>query len=382
MKKVLTFGSYVLVALLATLITLFLSEGFDGGQPQKLGAMQQLIQERFIGEVEQTELEDAAAQAMVQAMGDRWSHYIPASAYGAYQEQSENAFVGVGITIQQSEQGLVVVEVTEGGSAQSAGVQQGDLLESVDGQSVAQMTTAQVRDLVRGEEGTSVRLGLLRQAEALEVTAVRRRIEVPVASGQMLPGNVGLVAIENFDDRCAKETIAAVEELLQQGAQALILDVRDNPGGYAHEMVEVLDYLLPEGELFRTLSYDGTETVDRSDPEHLDLPMAVLVNADSYSAAEFFAAALQEYGAAVVVGEQTSGKGFFQNTFRFDDGSALALSVGKYFTPKGRSLEGAGIQPDVPVTVDADTAAAIYYDLLKPEEDPQIQAARESLNRP
>lgn len=382
MKKVLTFGSYVLVALLATLITLFLFEGFGGGQPQKLGAMQQLIQERFIGEVEQTQLEDAAAQAMVQAMGDRWSHYIPASAYGAYQEQSENAFVGVGITIQQSEQGLVVVEVTEGGSAQSAGVQQGDLLESVDGQSVAQMTTAQVRDLVRGEEGTSVRLGLLRQGEALEVTAVRRRIEVPVASGQMLPGNVGLVTIENFDDRCAKETIAAVEALLQQGAQALILDVRNNPGGYAHEMVEVLDDLLPEGELFRTLSYDGTETVDRSDPEHLDLPMAVLVNADSYSAAEFFAAALQEYGAAVVVGEQTSGKGFFQNTFRFDDGSALALSVGKYFTPKGRSLEGAGIQPDVPVTVDADTAAAIYYDLLKPEEDPQIQAARESLNRP
>lgn len=379
-KKFLTFGSYVLVAALAALITLFLGDGLEQ-PPQKLGAMEQLIQERFIGEVEQTQLEDAAAQAMVQAMGDRWSYYIPADAYSAYEEQSENAFVGVGITIQQTEDGLLVVEVNQGGGAQAAGVQQGDLLETVDGQPVGQMNTSQVRDLVRGEEGTSVRLGLLRQGQALEVTVERRRIQVPVASGQMLPGDVGLVTIENFDDRCAQESIAAIEELLAQGAQALILDVRNNPGGYAHELVEVLDYLLPEGDLFRTVSYDGRESVDRSGPECVQLPMAVLVNGDSYSAAEFFAAALQEYGAAIVVGEKTSGKGYFQNTFRFDDGSALALSVGKYFTPKGVSLEGVGIQPDVPAAVDEQTAAAIYFNQLQPQEDPQLQAALKALER-
>ena len=379
MKKILKFGSYVLVAALATALTLTMVTVQQRREPRKLMQMEKLIQERFIGEADQQQMEDAAAEAMVAALGDRWSHYIPASSYASYQERSENAFVGVGITISQAEQGFQIMEVEENGPAKEAGVQVGDLLVQVDGQDVARMDANQVKELVRGEEGSTVTLGLLRQEEALSLPVERRRIQVQVATGIMLEDQVGLVTIENFDDRCAQETIAAVDALMEQGAKALIFDVRNNPGGYAHEMVKTLDYLLPEGELFRMEHYDGRQTVDKSGPECVDLPMAVLVNGDSYSAAEFFAAALKEYEAALVVGEQTCGKGYFQNTFRFQDGSALALSVGKYYTPKGVSLAGVGITPDVPVAVDEATAAAIYYNVLEPGEDPQIQAAWKAL---
>ena len=379
MKKILKFGSYVLVAALATALTLTMVTVQQRQEPRKLMQMEKLIQERFIGEADQQLMEDVAAEAMVAALGDRWSHYIPASSYASYQERSENAFVGVGITISQAEQGFQIMEVEENGPAKEAGVQVGDLLVQVDGQDVARMDANQVKELVRGEEGSTVTLGLLRQEEALSLPVERRRIQVQVATGIMLEGQVGLVTIENFDDRCAQETIAAVDALIEQGAKALIFDVRNNPGGYAHEMVKTLDYLLPEGELFRMEHYDGRQTVDKSGPECVDLPMAVLVNGDSYSAAEFFAAALKEYEAALVVGEQTCGKGYFQNTFRFQDGSALALSVGKYYTPKGVSLAGVGITPDVPVAVDEATAAAIYYNVLEPSEDPQIQAAWKAL---
>ena len=168
--------------------------------------------------------------------------------------------------------------------------------------------------------------------------------------------------------------------MTEQGAKALLFDVRNNPGGYKDELVKVLDYLLPEGEVFRTEDYLGRESVDYSDGDFVDMPMAVLVNLHSYSAAEFFAAALMEYDAAVVVGEKTYGKGYFQTTYALKDGSAVNLSIGKYYTPKGNSLAGVGIQPDVEEIVDAETAAAISAGTLEPSQHPQIQAAIAALS--
>ena len=378
-QKVLQIGSYILVAALASALTL----AGMGGVPEtsKLSQLQSLIEERYIEGADPTALEDAAANAMVAATGDRWSYYIPASEYETYQENMANAYVGVGITILSSEEveGFRIMSVTPGGPAEEAGVQKEDVLIGVDGQDVRQSDASQVRNLVRGEEGTDVVLTILRGEAELELTVQRRHMETPVATYTMLENQVGLVTIENFDSRCSEETIAAIEALREEGAQKLIFDVRNNPGGFAEELVKVLDYLLPEGDLFRTERYDGYEDVDVSDENFLDMPMAVLVNGDSYSAAEFFAAALQEYEAAIVVGEHTSGKGHFQTTYQLSDGSAVALSIGRYYTPKGLCLEGVGIEPDVPVTVDEDTAMEIYFDSLPWEEDPQIQAALDAL---
>lgn len=378
--KLLRFLSYVVVAMLATAITLQMTVKTGTG---KLDRLENLIQERYIGEADGEAMEDAAAAAMVKATGDRWSYYIPASQYEAHKEQSENAYVGIGITIQQAEDGsgFLIVMVNQNGPAQEAGVQVNDLLIAVEDQDVREMTADQVRELIRGEAGTKVSLTVMRQGEHQTLAVERRRIESAVATGQMLADGIGLVKISNFDERCASESIAAIQKLQQEGAKKIIFDVRNNPGGYAEELVKLLDYLLPEGDLFRSVSYDGTEKVDTSDADCLDMPMAVLINGSSYSAAEFFAAALQEYQAATIVGEPTVGKGVYQTTISLGDGSAVALSTGKYFTPKGNSLTDVGVTPDVRVDVDEETAEKIYYGTLGYADDLQIQAAIQVLNR-
>lgn len=378
--KLLRFLSYVVVAMLATAITLQMTMKTGTG---KLDRLENLIQERYIGEADGEAMEDAAAAAMVKATGDRWSYYIPASQYEAHKEQSENAYVGIGITIQQAEDGsgFLIVMVNQNGPAQEAGIQVNDLLIAVEDQDVREMTADQVRKLIRGEAGTKVSLTVMRQGEHQTLAVERRRIESAVATGQMLGDGIGLVKISNFDERCASESIAAVQKLQQEGAKKIIFDVRNNPGGYAEELVKLLDYLLPEGDLFRSVSYDGTEKVDTSDADCLDMPMAVLINGSSYSAAEFFAAALQEYQAATIVGEPTVGKGVYQTTISLGDGSAVALSTGKYFTPKGNSLTDVGVIPDVRVDVDEETAEKIYYGTLGYADDLQIQAAIQVLNR-
>lgn len=382
MKKIAKFLSYVLVAVMASLLTLGITYEPDAG-PSKLEQLESLLLEKFIGEADQTQIEDAAADAMVNALGDRWSYYIPADEFAAYEEQMANAYVGIGITIQVAEDnsGFLIIKVNEGGPADEAGLLPGDIITDIEGQNIAGMDTGVARNLVRGEAGTQVNLVVDRDGTKLDVSVTRMEVKTPVAAATMLDGGVGLVAIYNFDSRCAEETIAAIEQLLDQGARYLIFDVRFNPGGYASELVKVLDYLLPEGDLFRTVDYAGREEVDTSDADCLEgIPMAVLVNGESYSAAEFFAAALREYDAAVVIGERTVGKGYFQRTYELDDGSAVGLSVGKYFTPKGVSLaEEGGIVPDVEIAVDEETAAAIYAGIQDPMADPQVLAAIEAL---
>lgn len=380
MKIFLRILSYITTALAACAVTLFLcARSLSGGA--KLDQVRYLIENCFIEEADLSAVEDAGAAAMVDSLGDRWSYYLTAQEYADHIEQVENAYVGIGITIAPTEdgQGFEIINVQPGGSAYDAGFLPGDIIVSAQGQSTQGMTTSDLRDIVRGPEGTSVELELLRNGEVLSFQVERKQVLTPVATGELLEGNIGLVTIANFDERCAQESIAAIESLREQGATALIFDVRYNPGGYATELVKLLDYLLPEGELFRTVDYAGQEQVDYSDAAFLDMPMAVVCNQDSYSAAEFFPAAIQEYGAGTVVGTPTCGKGYFQYTYELSDGSAVGLSAGKYFTPSGRSLAKEGIRPDVIVEMDEETEAALYYGTLSPQDDPQIQKAVEIL---
>lgn len=376
------FLSYLFVAVLSCSLTVALIYAATGAgdPPSKLDELSEMIQERFIGEEDVTKMEDAAAAAMVDALGDEWSYYIPASEYANYLDQMSNSYVGVGITIELREDGyLNLVDVVEDGPADRAGLRRGDVLIRVEDQDCAQIGLEQTRNLVRGEDGSQVRLTVQRNGQEQEFCVTRAYFETVVAEGQMVSDRTGLVTIYNFDSRCAEETLAAIDALIEQGAENLIFDVRNNPGGYKTELVKVLDYLLPEGELFRSQYYTGQEEVDRSDAEFLDMPMAVLVNLHSYSAAEFFAAALREYDAAVMVGEHTYGKGYFQQTFELGDGSAVGLSVGKYFTPNGVSLAGVGLTPDLEIPLSEEQAAQVARGTMDPQQDPHIQAAIEWL---
>lgn len=382
MKKLITVLSYLTTAMAACAATLLLTMGKTPGY-SKLDQVEYLIKNRFIEEADMEKAEDAAATAMIDSLGDRWSYYLSAADYATHKEQVENAYVGIGITISPEEngQGFLILAVQKDSGAEAADLLAGDIITGAESQDVRGMTTAQLRDIIRGKEGTSVSLEITRDSEVLRVRVTRMQILTEVVSYEMLENSIGLIAISNFDARCADETIAAIDALREQGAQALIFDVRNNPGGYATELVKVLDYLLPEGDLFRTLDYAGRETVDKSDASFLDMPIAVVCNEDSYSAAEFFPAAIQEYGAGTIVGMPTCGKGYFQYTYELSDGSAVGLSAGKYFTPSGKSLIGTGIQPDVVVEVDDETRAKIAYGTLDAKDDPQIQAAVDILTK-
>ena len=369
--------SYILVAALASFVTLLLM-----GRSVKLSQLEGIVKTYFVGDVDDVAMTDAAASAMVASLGDRWSYYISAEEYASFQEKKTNSYVGIGVTIQAREDGIGfdIIQVEPDGPAYRAGVLPEDILIEVDGVSLENVDSDVPVNLIRGPRGTDVHLSVLREGERLEVTARREKLLSVVAEGEMLPGEVGYVRINNFNTNCAKQTIAIIDDLMAQGARKLVFDVRNNGGGYVQEMNEILDHLLPEGDLFRSVGTNGKESVDKSDADCLEMPMAVLVNAYSYSAAEFFAAALQEYEWASVVGQPTTGKGYFQNTFRLADGSAINLSVGQYFTPKGVSLaEEGGLTPDVVVEVDETTFALIYAKALPLQEDPQLNAALETL---
>lgn len=375
-REILRAISYVLVAALASVVTYF---SIPEGNYSKLDEINWYIDNYYIGEYSQEDLVDGAASGMVAGTGDRWSYYLTADQYGSYQEQMQNAYVGIGVTISASEdiEGFLVEKVEPSGGAYEAGIQVGDIIIQVEDQDAKQLGTDGAAVLIKGAEGSTVSVVVMRGEEKLTFTVTRKLIQVQVATYQMLENNVGLITIVNFDDRCSDETITAIEALREQGAQALIFDVRFNPGGYRHELEYLLDYLLPEGAIFHAISYNGAEDKTMSDAACLEMPMAVLVNEDSYSAAELFAAALQEYDWAKVVGTPTTGKGYFQTTFQLSDGSAINLSIGKYVTPvNGINLaETGGLQPDVIEKVDEETYYQISAGKLPPEEDPQIQAA-------
>lgn len=337
----------------------------------------------FVDDYDEDAMADAVAEAMVEATGDRWSYYLTAEETAEHIEKLQNAYVGVGITITQQDElgGMRIESVTAGGPADEAGLVVGDIVTHVEDQPTLELGMDGTRAQVRGEVGTSVTLQILRDGESFSVTLERRSIETPVVACQMMEEQIGYIQIKNFDERCAQETNAAIDALLTDGAQGLIFDVRCNGGGYKDELVEVLDRLLPEGELFRAVDYAGKTEIDSSDADCLELPMVVLVNGESYSAAEFFAAALQEYEWATVVGTKTCGKGNFQTAFELSDGSMLNLSIGKYYTPQGRSLTDIGVEPDVVVEMDEQDVLQLYYGTLEAEDDAQLQAAIREIRR-
>ena len=345
----------------------------------KMDQLTELVEKYFIDDYDLQAMElaaaDGAANAMVEATGDRWSYYISAKDMQSYEESMNNEYVGIGVTIREVEGGMEIMEVVSGGPAQEAGIQVGDICTEVQGEQTTVLGMTGTQDRVRGEEGTTVHMTLRRGGETYSVDVERRAIVMPVAEWEMLEDQIALISIYNFDSHCAEQTLSCVDEALDQGAQAILFDVRFNGGGYKDEMVEILDVLLPEGDIFRSVDYAGREDVDTSDAACLEIPMAVLVNEESYSAAEFFAAALQEYGVSEVVGVQTSGKGNFQYTLELGDGSAVALSCGKYYTPSGRSLTDVGVTPDLEIDLSYEDFEALYYSALAREDDEQLQAA-------
>lgn len=352
------------------------------GANDKLVELRELIDSVYIGEVDEDYLTECLCSGMVEGIDDEWSYYISADEYAAFVENQTNSYVGIGITIRlmkETDPGFTIIEVSPDSPAERAGLKSGDILIGVAGQSAIELGIDETKNLVRGEAGSEVTARFLIDGIEKDVTMVRASVRTVNITYELLDGQIGYIHIKNFEQDCAKDTIAAISDLQKQGAKSLIFDVRFNPGGMKSELVTLLDYLLPEGVIFRSERYDGRIEEDRSDANCLDLPMCVLVNVDSYSAAEFFAAALQEYDAAEIVGTQTYGKGYFQQCLKLSDGSAVNISTGKYYTPEGNSLAGVGITPDRVVEISDEDYVDIYLGDMEHDDDTQLQTAIELL---
>ena len=361
-----------------TLTVAWQALGQDG---QALLQAYRLVTGKFVGEYDQRTMVESTLENMVTALGDRWSGYLDPQEAQQVKTARANTYVGIGVTVgQEPEDGLEILRVTEGGPAQAAGLAPGEIIRGVDGQTITAENRADLMNAIQGEAGTTVTLeveGTDGARRTVEVT--RQEIHGLTAAWTMLADQVGLVSIQNFYSGTADLVRQGVEELQAQGARALVFDLRNNPGGYVTELTEILDFLLPEGTIFISRTNDGEETVYTSDAACVDLPMAVLVNAESYSAAEFFAAELREAAGAVVAGEQTSGKGYSQMLFTLADGSAISLSTARYYTGSGISLIGTGVTPEPLVALSQEEAQRLLAGTLSPEEDPQLQSALEAL---
>lgn len=348
----------------------------------KLAEAADIIRENYIGEYEESELTDRAIDAMVASLNDRWSYYMTAEEVAAYEMSSRNSYGGIGIVVQDSEDNVArVLKVYEHSPAGAAGVFPGSLFLAVNGQDVSGMDKDSVVDLVRSAiaQGQVDLRFLCPDGAEREYSLTPGDVYTEPVRFQALPSGLGYVRVENFEGRSAESAIAAVESLRARQVPGIIFDVRENPGGQLSELLKLLDYILPEGKLFISRNIDGSEDIDYSQPSCVELPMVVLINEDSYSAAEFFAAALREYDWAELVGAQTSGKGYAQITVPMTDGSAIHISHIAYFTPKGVCLAGVGLTPDLSVELGEEERTLLYYDMLPLEEDPQLAAAEQLL---
>lgn len=369
-------------AAIAVLLTLLLSTGLWclALGPSGIAMVQTYLLARFAFVEPDADLEgatDKALSAFVDGLGDRWSYYLPAQRHQETIERRANSYVGIGVTVDSvsREEGLLVQSVTRDGPADKARVLAGDVITAVDGVSIAGEGRETASDLIRGEEGTKVALTLLGEDGASrDVTCTRATLHNASAQGRLLDNKVGYVQLSNFYSGSADSFQAEVDALLEQGAESLLIDLRGDPGGYVSELEQILDYLLPEGPVFTQKARWWFQSVYQSDADCVDLPMVVLVNKDSYSAAELLAAQLRESIGAPIVGEVTSGKGYSQITFPLANGGGVGLSTATYCTGSGHSLIGEGIVPDVELEL-AEGAT------LGGEDDGQLQAALELLTK-
>lgn len=369
-----------LAGALAALLVVIL--GFGGfrafARAAKFAGVMRIISNQYVGESDPDEVADRALAGAAGGL-DEWSYYMDADSYNDYQDYSANLYQGIGVTIQADEAtgGFLIVTTNRDGPADRAGLTAGDVILAVDGVSVVGGTTEDLRALIQADYGRNAMVTVQGADGARREVAVScEAIYTSPVSFSMLEGHIGYVAIANFHEGAGGEAIAAVEALLEQGADSFVFDVRSDPGGLVSEMVEILDYLLPEGDVFIRADKNGREAVETSDADCLEMPMAVVVNRDSYSAAEFFAAALRDYDWAKIAGEPTTGKARSQVTYSLWDGSAVHISHYTYLTPKRTDLYAAGgLTPDVEVYLDEEQTVQYQTGWLEPEDDPQIQAA-------
>ena len=333
----------------------------------KMQELQSYIDRFYLFDYDEENVESGIYKGMMAGLGDVYTNYYTPEEYASFMESSNGSYSGIGAMLSQDyNTGIItVVKVFEGSPAAEAGVKPDDILYKVKGEEVTGMDLNLVVSDLKGEEGTDVEASFMRGTDVLDLTLTRRSIEVPTVEYRLITDKIGYISISEFDDVTDDQFIAALDDLNSQGMENLIIDLRDNGGGLVDVTCDILDQLLPEGLIVYTEDKDGNREEETSDAEHyFPGKMAVLVNGNSASASEIFAGAIKDYGVGTLIGTQTFGKGIVQSLFPLSDGSAIKVTVSRYYTPAGNNIHEVGITPDIILEKDTES-----------EEDNQLQKA-------
>lgn len=345
---------------------------------QKVSALKELIDENYLGEVDEEKLEQGLYEGYINGLDDPYSVYYDEEATKELNETTEGKYEGIGaVMTQDKDTGIITLtHIYKDSPAMKAGLEDDDILYKVGDDEVTGEDLNEVVTKIRGDKGTKVELTVLRGEtnEEITVEAVRDKIEVETVETKMLEDQIGYLYVSEFDTVTYDQYKEGLDELEKEGMKALVVDLRGNPGGSLQTVCDILDLMLPEGTIVSIKDKNGEEqTMESDEKNQFTLPLTVLMNNYSASASEIYAGAIQDYGLGKIVGTQSYGKGVVQNIYDLKDGTCLKLTIAEYYTPNGRNINGKGITPDVEVEY--------QYDEEDPEADNQLEKAVEELKK-
>lgn len=339
---------------------------------KKIDSLEKIINAYYLDDIDEEELENGVYKGLLSGLNDPYSVYYTAEEYKALMEDTSGKYYGIGALVSQSaDTGVITaIKVFENAPADKAGMENGDIIYKVEGKEVTGEDLNNVVSQMKGDKGTEVNITVYRasQKKYIDLKITRDEVNVPTVSYKMLDEKkkIGYIQITQFEEVTYDQFTNAVNDLKKQGMKAVIFDLRDNPGGLYNIVCDILDDLLPEGTIVYTKDKYNNEEKQTSDANCLNLPMVVLQNENSASASEIFAGAIQDFKAGTIVGTQSFGKGIVQTILPLNDGSAVKITIEKYYTPSGTNIHGTGITPDVVIEADAESEDDVQ--LLKAQE--------------
>lgn len=356
-------------------------ETFDGKVKEKAESLTEIIHSYYYEDVDQETLINGMYKGILEGLDDPYSQYYTKEEYQSLKESNNGTYEGIGTVLSQDPdtKQVTVMKAYEGSPAQKAGIRDGDVILKVDNLDATSMDLTELVTHIRGSEESKTHIQISREGseKPLEFDVQRDSIEVPTVTSQMLEDKIGYIQITEFTDVTEDQFQANVDTLKKQGMKAMLVDLRDNPGGLVTSVVGILDKILPEGTVVYTMDKAGNRNDYTSDEEHqMKLPIAVLINGNSASASEIFAGAIRDFKYGTLIGTTSFGKGIVQTILPLDDGSAVKITTAKYYTPSGDYIHKKGIKPDVQVEYEYQSEDTDQYDI---KYDNQVQKGIEVL---
>ena len=327
----------------------------DPAKAARLESLEDLIDEYYLNDTDDEQMAQGLYKGLVAGLGDRYSYYYTPEEYAEEKRDSEGSYEGIGVLMQAQEDGtILLVECYEGGPGRMAGLKKGDIITQIDDKDVRELTLIEMAEYIGSRSAGTVSLSVLRKQEdreeTLEINVPVTQVELPSVTSEMVTDKIGYIQIQEFQSVSYHQFCESLEDLKGKGMQSLIIDLRENPGGYVDVVCDILRTILPEGIIFYTEDKNGNREEEYCDGKTpIDIPLVVLVNNGSASASEIFAGAVKDYGIGTIIGTTTYGKGVVQSIRAYPDGSAVKLTVSHYYTPLGNDIHEVGITPDIVV---------------------------------